>query len=114
MPDSETASEAEIVAFMKKKAEIDAKYPPVRATFEDFMASLTHTLKVVGPEHVGIGADWDGGGGVAGFEDVADLPKVTARLKAAGYSDADVTAIWGGNVLRLVAGAQAYAKSVAK
>ena len=108
-PDSETASEAEIVAFMKKKAEIDAKLPPVRASFEDFMASLTHTLKLVGPEHVGIGADWDGGGGVVGFEDVADLPKVTARLKAAGYTDADVAAIWGGNVLRVVRQAQDYA-----
>lgn len=108
-PDSETASEAEIVAFMKKKAEIDAKFPPVRATFEDFMASLTHTLKVVGPQHVGIGADWDGGGGVVGFEDVADLPKVTARLKAAGYTDADVAAIWSGNVLRIVRQAQDYA-----
>ena len=109
VPDSETASEAEIVAFLKKKAEIDAKYPPVRASFEDFMASLLHTLKVVGPEHVGVGADWDGGGGVIGFEDVADLPKVTARLKAAGYTDADVAAIWGGNVLRVVRQAQDYA-----
>jgi membrane dipeptidase len=114
-PDSETASEAEIVAFMKKKVEIDAKYPPVRATFEDFMASLLHTLKVVGPQHVGIGADWDGGGGVVDFEDVADLPKVTARLKAAGYTDADVAAIWGGNVLRVVRAAQDYAaKEAAK
>ena len=114
-PDSETASEAEIVAFMKKKVEIDAKYPPVRATFEDFMASLLHTLKVVGPEHVGIGADWDGGGGVVDFEDVADLPKVTARLKAAGYTDADLAAIWGGNVLRVVRAAQDYAaKEAAK
>jgi membrane dipeptidase len=112
-PDSETASEARIVAFLKNKAEIDAKYPPVRATFEDFMASLTHTLKVVGPQHVGIGADWDGGGGVVGFEDVADLPKVTARLKAAGYSDADLAGIWGGNVLRIVRQAQDYAKTVA-
>jgi membrane dipeptidase len=115
-PDSETASEAEVVAYLKKKAEVDARLPPVRASFEDFMASLTHTLKVVGPEHVGIGADWDGGGGVAGFEDVADLPKVTARLKAAGYTDADVAAIWGGNVLRIVRQAQDYAakQAVAK
>ena len=108
-PDSETATEAEMVAYLKKRAEVDARFPPVRASFEDFMASLTHTLKVVGPEHVGIGADWDGGGGVIGFEDVADLPKVTARLKAAGYSDADVAAIWGGNVLRIVGQAQDYA-----
>ncbi|MGH1558575.1 membrane dipeptidase [Caulobacter segnis] len=49
-----------------------------------------------------------------GLEDVADLPKITARLKAEGYSDADIQDIWSGNVLRLVAGAQAYAKSVAK
>jgi len=108
-PDSETASEADIIAYLKKKAEVDAKLPPIRASFEDFMASLTHTLKVVGPEHVGIGADWDGGGGVVGFEDVADLPKVTARLKAAGYTDADVAAIWGGNVLRVVRQVQDYA-----
>jgi membrane dipeptidase len=108
-PLSETATEAEVTAYMKKRVAIDAKFPPVRASFEDFMASLTHTLKLVGPEHVGIGADWDGGGGVADFEDVADLPKVTARLKAAGYSDADVAAIWGGNVLRVVRQAQAYA-----
>lgn len=112
-PDSETATEAQMVAYLKKRAEVDAKFPPVRASFEDFMASLTHTLKVVGPEHVGIGADWDGGGGVIGFEDVADLPKITARLKAAGYTDADLAAIWGGNVLRVVRQAQDYAKTAA-
>jgi membrane dipeptidase len=60
-----------------------------------------------------MGADWDGGGGVAGFESVADLPKITARLKAAGYSDADLTKIWGGNLLRLVAQADAYRASLA-
>ena len=108
-PDSETATEAEMVAYLKKRAQVDGKFPPVRASFEDFIASLTHTLKLVGPEHVGIGADWDGGGGVIGFEDVADLPKVTARLKAAGYSDADLAAIWGGNVLRVLRAAQDYA-----
>jgi membrane dipeptidase len=112
-PDSETATEAEMVAYLKKRAEVDARFPPVRASFEDFMASLLHTLKLVGPEHVGIGADWDGGGGVVGFEDIADLPKVTARLKAAGYSDADLAHIWGGNVLRVVRQAQDYAKAAA-
>ncbi|MBO9709125.1 MAG: dipeptidase [Caulobacter sp.] len=108
-PDSETGTEAEIVAYAKKIAAVNVKYPPVRATFEDFMASLLHTLKVVGPQHVGIGADWDGGGGVVDFEDIADLPKVTARLKAAGYTDADVAAIWSGNVLRVMQQVQDYA-----
>jgi len=110
----EEGTEAEVRAWAKKLAEVNAKYPPVRANFEIFMSSMLHTLKIAGPKGVCVGADWDGGGGVEGLEDVADLPKITARLKAEGYSDADIQDIWSGNVLRLVAGAQAYAKSVAK
>lgn len=112
-PPRDEGTQAEIVAWMAKKVAVDKQYPPVRANFETFMASMLHTLKIAGPKGVCVGADWDGGGGVEGFEDVADLPKITARLKAEGYSDADIQAIWSGNVLRLVAGAQAYAKSVA-
>ena len=87
--------------------------PGWRGTFEAYMENILHVLKLVGPDHVGMGADWDGGGGVAGFESVADLPKITARLKAAGYSDADLAKIWGGNLLRLVAQADAYRASLA-
>jgi membrane dipeptidase len=112
-PDSETATQAEMTAWMARRGAVDKQFPPVRASFEDFMASLLHTLKVAGPKAVGIGADWDGGGGVTEFEDIADLPKVTARLKAAGYSDEDVAAIWGGNVLRVVDQAQAWAAKAA-
>lgn len=110
----EEGTEAEVKAWAARKAAVDKQYPPVRANFDTFMSSMLHTLKIAGPKAVCVGADWDGGGGVEGLEDVADLPKITARLKAEGYSDADVQAIWSGNVLRLVAGAQAYAKSVAK
>jgi membrane dipeptidase len=73
-----------------------------RANFDLFMRNLLHALEVAGPDHVGIGADWDGGGGVIGMEDVADLPKVTAALKQAGYSDEDVAKIWSGNTLRVL------------
>ena len=109
----EDGTEAEVKAWFAKKAVVDKQFPPVRANFDIFMSSMLHTLKVAGPQHVCIGADWDGGGGVEGLEDVADLPKITARLKAEGYSDADLQAIWSGNVLRLISAAQAYAKSVA-
>jgi len=113
-PLDDAATEAQVKARMVKMAALKAKYTfPPRANFEIFMASMLHTLKVAGPKAVCVGADWDGGGGVEGLEDVADLPKITARLKAEGYSDADIQAIWSGNVLRLIAGAQAYAKSVA-
>ncbi|NJC34897.1 membrane dipeptidase [Sphingomonas jejuensis] len=77
------------------------------ADFELFMRSLLHLIEVAGVDHVGIGCDWDGGGGVLGMEDVAALPKITERLLAAGYTPADVEKIWSGNVLRLLAQAEA-------
>lgn len=96
---------AELLA---KRQEIDRLYPDTdRATFDDFMAHMLHALKVVGPDHVGIGADWDGGGGVVGMEDVLDLPRITDALLKAGYSEADVQKIWSGNVLRVLAAAEA-------
>ncbi len=72
------------------------------ADFALFMKALLHLIEVAGVDHVGIGADWDGGGGVAGLEDVAALPKVTAALLRAGYSEADVAKIWSGNLLRVL------------
>ena len=73
------------------------------------MANLLHALKVVGVDHVGIGLDWDGGGGVAGLEDIADLPRITRALLAAGFTETDVAKIWSGNVLRVLAAAEAQA-----
>ncbi|MEJ7928055.1 dipeptidase [Sphingobium sp. AN641] len=94
-------------ALLARRREIDRLYPETdRATFDDFMAHMLHALKVVGPDHVGIGADWDGGGGVAGMEDVLDLPRITDALIKAGYSEADVAKIWSGNVLRVLAAAE--------
>ncbi len=96
---------AELLA---RRREIDRLYPDTdRPTFDDFMAHMLHALKVVGPDHVGIGLDWDGGGGVVGLEDVVDLPKITAALLKAGYSETDIQKIWSGNVLRVLAAAEA-------
>ena len=75
-------------------------------SFEQYMASLLHCLKLVGPDHVGIGMDWDGGGGLADMKDVSGLARITAALKAAGYSDADVEKIWSGNLLRVLGQAE--------
>ncbi|BBD97138.1 membrane dipeptidase [Sphingobium amiense] len=96
---------AELLA---KRQEIDRLYPETdRATFDDFMTHMLHALKVVGPDHVGIGLDWDGGGGVAGMEDILALPKITDALLKAGYSESDIAKIWSGNVLRVLAAAEA-------
>jgi membrane dipeptidase len=94
-------------------AAIEAKYPEPRATFDDFMKHLLHALKVAGVDHVGIGADMDGGGGVVGMEDITGYPKITAALLAAGYTRDDLAKIWGGNVLRVLRQAEAYKASLA-
>lgn len=93
---------------------LDAKYPVRQATLDDFFAHLEHVLTLIGPEHVGIGMDWDGGGGVVGMEDVSDLPKITAWLLRKGYSEQQIAAIWGGNVLRVMQQAQDWAAAQAR
>jgi membrane dipeptidase len=74
------------------------------------MAALLHVIAVAGPEHVCFGADFDGGGGIAGLENVSALPRITARLKAAGYADSDLEKMWSGNVLRILRAAQSRAE----
>lgn len=89
-------------------AAIDSQYPEATASFDTFMANMLHALKVAGVDHVGVGTDMDGGGGVSGMEDITGYPKITAALLAAGYSRTDLAKIWGGNVLRVLAQAEAY------
>lgn len=84
-----------------------------RATFEDFLKHLFHALHCVGAEHVGIGADMDGGGGVVGLEDVSAYPKITLALLKRGVTEDDVAKIWGGNTLRLLRAAEDFAKEQA-
>jgi membrane dipeptidase len=94
-------------AYLAERHAIEARYPLPRATIEDFMAHLLHALKLVGPDHVGIGLDMDGGGGVKGLQDVSDEPEITRRLLEAGYSDADIAKIWGANILRVMRAVEA-------
>jgi membrane dipeptidase len=96
-------------AYVEALIALNKRLPPAQAEFEDFIAQLLHALAVVGPRHVGIGADWDGGGGVVGFNDIADLPRVTERLLAEGYTVSDLRDIWSGNALRLLEQAEDYA-----
>lgn len=102
---------AQNAAYLDALRALNRELPPAQADFEDFIGHLLHALAVVGPRHVGIGADWDGGGGVTGFNDVAALPRVTERLLAEGYSASDLADIWSGNALRLLLQAEEYAAS---
>jgi membrane dipeptidase len=88
---------------------LNKKYKIKKATFDDYMKHLLHIIKVAGWQHVGLGADWDGGGGVAGYEDITALPKVVQALLDAGYNQEQVTAVLGGNTIRLIEQVQALA-----
>ena len=72
------------------------------ATLSHFMKHLLHMIKVAGIDHVGIGSDFDGGGGVYGCRGDNDLINITVRLLEEGFSEADIAKIWGGNFLRVM------------
>lgn len=98
--------------WLQRRRDIEAAFPGDMADFEDYMDHFLHVLELIGPEHVGIGADWDGGGGVIGMQDIAAFPMVTERLLDAGYSEAEVSAIWSGNLLRVLKAAEDYSASL--
>lgn len=102
-------SPAERRQVLADRAALSARQPFSNATFEHFMRSLLHAIRVMGADHVGLGADWDGGGGVQGLEDVSLLPRVTARLRREGVSEADIAKIMGLNLLRVMRQVQAGA-----
>lgn len=91
-----------LAAWAAARTELDRLHPRPRSTYEKFMEHTYHVLELIGPDHVGISGDWDGGGGVDGMSDVSMLQKITRDLLAAGYSEEDVAKIWGGNMMRLV------------
>jgi membrane dipeptidase len=109
-PNLASRSQADQDAFRQARARLDVEFPENRATFDDFMAHLLHAIKLIGVDHVGIGLDWDGGGGVVGLEDASKVWKITQALMAEGYSEADIAKIWGGNVLRVMREAEAKAQ----
>ncbi|PZQ24154.1 MAG: peptidase M19 [Sphingopyxis macrogoltabida] len=83
--------------------ELDQSEPMWAADFDAYMAMVLRAIEVAGVDHICFGADWDGGGGLTGIADISALPKVTERLKVAGYSDADIEKMWSGNILRILA-----------
>ncbi|HEX8363970.1 MAG TPA: dipeptidase [Allosphingosinicella sp.] len=100
---------AERRRLLADKAALDAQRPFTTATFELFMRSMLHAIRVMGVDHVGLGADWDGGGGVQGMEDISLLPRITERLRREGFSERDIAKVMGGNLLRVLRQAQAFA-----
>ena len=107
--------EERALASKEAKDEYDRRIPGIwdiepRSTVADFVDHIDHAVKIAGIDHVGIASDFDGGGGITGWEDASETQNVTAELVKRGYSDADIAKIWGGNLLRVLEAAETAAK----
>lgn len=85
-------------------AEIDERLPPPpRATVSDLVDHIDEAVRKVGIDHVGISSDFDGGGGIDGWNDATETFNVTLELVRRGYTEEEITKIWSGNLLRVMA-----------
>lgn len=73
-----------------------------RATIEHAMQHLEHMVRVAGIEHVGLGTDFDGDGGIPGLANASELMNFTTALLRRHYSSDDIAALWGGNMMRVM------------
>ena len=78
----------------------DRKDPP--ANMDDFMDHIDYMVEKIGIDHVGISSDFDGGGGIIGWDDASETMNVTSALRERGYSESEIAKLWGGNLLRVL------------
>jgi membrane dipeptidase len=81
------------------------------ATVKDVVDHIDHVVQVIGIDFVGIGTDFDGGGGVDGCRTASEMKNITIELLRRGYSKRDITKIWGGNIMRVLQKVEDLAKN---
>ncbi|MCC5852090.1 MAG: dipeptidase [Alkalimonas sp.] len=102
------ATDADVQAYMDGLAELRRTYQDV--TLAQFIDHIDYAVDRIGIEHVGIVSDFDGGGGVEGWDDATETINVTWELMRRGYSEDEIRALWSGNVLRVMRAVEAAAK----
>ncbi|MDA7774063.1 dipeptidase [Pseudomonadales bacterium] len=93
--------------------EINQKFPNPPATVQHAVDHIDHIVSVAGINHVGIGCDFDGGGGIEGVFDASEVMNITIELVRRGYSEEEIGKIWSGNLLRVFREVQALAEQKA-
>lgn len=89
--------------------ETRSKYK-VLASISDAVDHIDHVVQLVGIDHVGIGTDFDGGGGIANLQDVSQMKNLTVELVRRGYSRKEIEKIWGGNAMRVLSEVERISK----
>ena len=92
--------------------EINEKFPTPLATVEHVVDHIDHMVSIAGIDHVGIGCDFDGGGGIDGVFDASEVMNITIELVRRGYSEEDIEKIWGKNVMRVFEDVQKIAEVI--
>ncbi len=92
--------------------EIDEQYPVPSANVKHVVDHIDHIVSVAGIDHVGIGCDFDGGGGIDGIFDASEVMNITIELVRRGYSEAEIEKIWGGNLIRVFKEVQKVAEQI--
>src|SRR3984893_5458576 len=98
------------MAELQKKLTAEGKLPHV--SWERIIEHIDHVVKLVGPEHVGLGSDFDGADMPDGMEDCSKLPKITEALLRKGYSEDDIRKILGENTLRIMEQAERVSREL--
>ena len=86
------------------------KYPKTLPTVADCVDHIGYVKNLVGIDYVGIGSDFDGGGGLDGCADVSQFPNITAEMLERGYTEEEIRKVWGGNFFRVFAAVEKMAK----
>ena len=116
LPEAERAAYGERLAAIRAKAaptireQLKDTAPDVNVV--DFVNHIDYLVKKMGIDHVGIASDFDGGGGVGGWNDASETFNVTLELVRRGYSKKDIEKIWSGNLLRVLDEVQKVAKEL--
>lgn len=97
----ESMDETKKDAFRKLWRETQEKYPKELPTVSDYVDHIDHVKNLVGIDYVGIGSDFDGGGGLADCEDVSQFPRITKEMLRRGYTEEEILKVWGGNFFRV-------------
>jgi membrane dipeptidase len=98
-------------AFRQRMTALDEQFPPPpRATVADFVDHIDYAVNLIGIDHVGISSDFDGGGGVEGWNDAGETFNVTLELVRRGYTEEQIAKLWSGNLLRVMEEVQGVAK----
>lgn len=97
--------------YRNERAGLRERYPRQYATVSDLVNHIDHVVDLIGIDHVGIGSDFDGGGGLADCNDVSEMGNITRELINRGYSEKEIAKIWGGNLMRVFMAVEEYAGS---